>query len=298
MVSMLFLSHASNTTSEYQLCIHHLLYSLVVISSIHDAFSLYYQQRLDSLVQRVLLQRFRVMELEGRIESGEEWIVELSFLIIMNHWTHGNHDDKDEVVHSLQFAATHVKEGEVKAFLEGVKSVVLKKADTVPSNSLSGRFFYALAGGDDSTLTGGDDHPHTEDSTHPLTLSSLLEAAQSKSEEEDENRLIHDSFCVAVRGASGGRFVDIPKKEAVQRIQEMSKKQLTFFLLVLQYLTASESTIWEEMLDLLNSCLLESDANADAGVQAQIAYMLRTVTVCDGKRKRVNRVLTHYSCKL
>lgn len=287
---MLFLSHVSNATSEYQLCVHHVLYTLVVISSIHDTFSVYYQQGLNALVQRVLLQRFRVMELEGRIESGEEWIVELSFLIIMNHWTHGNHDDKDEVAHSLQFAATHVKEGEVKAFLEGVKSMVLKKVDTVPSNSLSGRFFHRLA--------GGDAHPNTEDNASPLTLSSLLEAAQSKSEEEEESRLIHDSFCVAVCGASGGRFVDMPKREAVQRVQEMSKKRLTFCLLVLQYLAASESTIWEETLDLLNSCLLESDMSAEVGVQAQIAYMLRTVTVCDEKRRRVNRVLLHYSCKL
>ena len=290
MVSMLFLSHVSNATSEYQLCVHHVLYTLVVISSIHDTFSVYYQQGLNALVQRVLLQRFRVMELEGRIESGEEWIVELSFLIIMNHWTHGNHDDKDEVAHSLQFAATHVKEGEVKAFLEGVKSMVLKKVDTVPSNSLSGRFFHRLA--------GGDAHPNTEDNASPLTLSSLFEAAQSKSEEEEESRLIHDSFCVAVCGASGGRFVDMPKREAVQRVQEMSKKRLTFCLLVLQYLAASESTIWEETLDLLNSCLLESDMSAEVGVQAQIAYMLRTVTVCDEKRRRVNRVLLHYSCKL
>lgn len=290
MVSMLFLSHVSNATSEYQLCVHHVLYTLVVISSIHDTFSVYYQQGLNALVQRVLLQRFRVMELEGRIESGEEWIVELSFLIIMNHWTHGNHDDKDEVAHSLQFAATHVKEGEVKAFLEGVKSMVLKKVDTVPSNSLSGRFFHRLA--------GGDAHPNTEDNASPLTLSSLLEVAQSKSEEEEESRLIHDSFCVAVCGASGGRFVDMPKREAVQRVQEMSKKRLTFCLLVLQYLAASESTIWEETLDLLNSCLLESDMSAEVGVQAQIAYMLRTVTVCDEKRRRVNRVLLHYSCKL
>lgn len=290
MVSMLFLSHVSNATSEYQLCVHHVLYTLVVISSIHDTFSVYYQQGLNALVQRVLLQRFRVMELEGRIESGEEWIVELSFLIIMNHWTHGNHDDKDEVAHSLQFAATHVKEGEVKAFLEGVKSMVLKKVDTVPSKSLSGCFFHRLA--------GGDAHPNTEDNASPLTLSSLLEVAQSKSEEEEESRLIHDSFCVAVCGASGGRFVDMPKREAVQRVQEMSKKRLTFCLLVLQYLAASESTIWEETLDLLNSCLLESDMSAEVGVQAQIAYMLRTVTVCDEKRRRVNRVLLHYSCKL
>ena len=278
---MLFLSHVSNTTSEYQLCVHHVLYALAVISSIHDAFSLYYQQGLDSLVQRILLQRFRVMELEGKIESGEEWVVELSSLIIMNHWKHGRHGDKDEVMHYLQFAATHVTEGEVKEFLESVKNGVLK-AGTIPSNSLSGRFFHALTG----------------DNAHEVTLSSLMKAARSERVEESDARLIHDAFCVAVDGARGGRFFDMAKKEAVQRVQEMSKKQLTFFLLVLQYLTASESTIWEEMLDLLNACLLERDESIDADVQVQIAYMLRTVTVCDEKRKRVNRVLLHYSCKL
>ena len=252
---------------------------MLTVAARHDPFNLYYTTTTHALVERILLQALRVMELEGGVAAEREWALECFALVFLEHAEQKVRMEKEEVLHYLQFGGSHCTDAERKELLKSVEGRIRGEAVAVPTTSLCGRF-YRFA----TTQEGGQ------------TLHSLVTIAEEKV--EDEASSVKRAFGAMMKGVDTVRFFDMEREEAIAQIMELDKDRLTLLLLMLQYAAASESAIWEGILNLVKFGMTSTGVRVNPDTQVRIAYMLRTITVNARMWEKVNEVLSFYSCKL
>ena len=246
----------------------------------HDPFNLYYTTTTHALVERVLLQALRVMELEGGVPADREWALECFALVFLEHAEQKVRMEKEEVLHYLQFGGSHCTDAERKELLKSVEGRIRGESVAVPTTSLCGRFYHFA-----TTQEGGQ------------TLHSLVTIA-AEEKVEGEASSVKRAFCAMMKGVDTMRFFDMEREETSAQITELGKDRLTLLLLMLQYAAASESAIWEGILNLVKFGMISTKVRANPDIQVRIAYMLRTITVNASLWEKVNEVLSFYSCKL
>ena len=267
-------------TAEYELFARHMLYTVLMIASRHEPFNLYYSSTMHALVERVFLQALRVMELEGSVPGEKEWVVECFALVFLEHAEQHVQIEKEEVLHYLQFGGSHSPSDEGKELLKSVTSRIRGESADIPTSSRCGCFYHVA-----TTRKGGQ------------TLRSLVTVAEEEKVDGDAES-VKLAFSAMMKGVDAMHFFDMEREEAIERITKLDKDKLVLLLLMLQYAAASESVIWEGILDLVTFNARNTRGTVNPDIQMRIAYMLRTTTVNDNKWEKVNEVLSFYSCKL